>query len=361
MSLTPAVISPKSQSPTENVIEIVSYDGEATRHDLYRALSSMQGDPIENGTLIAENINPDQDYTDDTHNPAVSNFYSLVSYAQDYEQETLAYITRVENDGGTVTDPGWVDQQIAKLKEDQIYNDLSLFLDVRGGIKTREDGGTTYVEKWYDMSQFENDFVQTTEASQPQLETQGIFANGNVYMTAPSSDSLNLLEQPEDELAHRASILIWGKINGFTQTAEQFIGKSGEDHWMFRRRANISGIEAKWRNNGSDQHGGSNYTETVAFDDNEWHQGWARWARGGGFDNISEVGVDNTADVISTTTTGVGMSPSAGDVTLFVQDAGGLQRYYGGQLNTIMLFSNVITESYIADHYNDNLGYYGLI
>ncbi len=68
------------EATTEQItVAFPTYDSEAERHDLYRHTESMQGAPIRNGTKIAEDIDPSQDYVDDTVDPYEDYNYQLVS------------------------------------------------------------------------------------------------------------------------------------------------------------------------------------------------------------------------------------------------------------------------------------------
>lgn len=77
--LTAPSISIQQATDTQIDIEIISFDSDAERHDLYRAETSMEGAPIRNGVLLASNIDPTQVYEDTTVEQGKTYYYLLVS------------------------------------------------------------------------------------------------------------------------------------------------------------------------------------------------------------------------------------------------------------------------------------------
>ena len=106
MSLQPAVISQKAVTTDSITIEIVSYDVSAVKHYMYRALQSMQGDPILNGVLINDNVDPTQDFIDTSINQSTLYYYALVSEeaASPLVNGLQAYFQFEEESGSTAFD-----------------------------------------------------------------------------------------------------------------------------------------------------------------------------------------------------------------------------------------------------------------
>lgn len=74
-----AIISVNSETPSEVVLDVVSYDPIAKRHDLYRSLEPMGGDPVGAGLLVKQGFNPKEQIFDNTVVPGNSYYYSPIS------------------------------------------------------------------------------------------------------------------------------------------------------------------------------------------------------------------------------------------------------------------------------------------
>ncbi len=164
MSITPAVISLKSQTPTENVIRIDSYDSEAASHNLWRAVSSDGVDIRPNGEMIAEGIDPEQDYTDTNHDSGETNYYQLESLpSPPMEPETSDYISRVEADNGQVVDTEAVDSDYAFLKSVNLLGNVQFGIAPYAGVIFRDENGDLFIPKAYDLKP--SDFEDAEESN----------------------------------------------------------------------------------------------------------------------------------------------------------------------------------------------------
>lgn len=68
-----------SETGSTITVEIPFYDPKALRHDLYRSTSPMQNKPLRNGTKIGSNIDPGENFIDNTVIPDNTYYYQLVS------------------------------------------------------------------------------------------------------------------------------------------------------------------------------------------------------------------------------------------------------------------------------------------
>src|SRR5690606_1509558 len=103
-----------------------------------------------------------------------------------YEDETLAFQTRVLADGGTVGDLDFVDAVFALAKTDGWYSRLRLFTGEEVGYKAASGAlGTNY-----DASDYDNDFVQATTAAKPTLTQSADFNGKNVGVYDGTDDGM---------------------------------------------------------------------------------------------------------------------------------------------------------------------------
>jgi hypothetical protein len=120
-------------------------------------------------------------------------------------------------DGGTSTDSTYI-QRCARQIEDMGYWDNLVGWWVTKLAKIRNSGGVDYIPKLYDLSGNGNHGVQTVEAYQPMLDTNGAKFDGINDQT--ESDILNCLLSHNDH-----TITFWFKTPYYSGAPPYDIGK----------------------------------------------------------------------------------------------------------------------------------------
>ena len=78
--------------------------------------------------------------------------------------EARLQAARITADGGTVVDVAWINKVIKTLKHMGIYSDCKFIAGANLGFK---NAGSNKVSTLYDVSEYNNDVVQTTDANRP--------------------------------------------------------------------------------------------------------------------------------------------------------------------------------------------------
>ena len=127
-----------------------------------------------------------------------------------FAPETLTQIARIEADGGTVIDAGWMDLVISILKAQSIYSNCKFLADANFAVK--KDGADA-VSVLYDISGNNNDAVQATGAAQPiwtaaqQNGKAGLVFDGSDDVLSSTSNGFNITGP--------FSILSWGNATSW--------------------------------------------------------------------------------------------------------------------------------------------------
>lgn len=350
MALIKPEISLESKSTTQTVVRIDVYDPSAAAHNLWRSIG-VGTDPS-NGVKIGDDIDPTQLQTD-VHGqlPGETLRYALESLpsVSIYEPETQAYIDRVETDGGQVMDPAWVDAEIVKLKNAGIYGSVSFYLDVRAGVKLRQDGENYYVEKAYDMGPQNHDFQQQTASRQPLFDEKGFLGSpGNqTYLNGGNPPGLNPL--------NNVTFQFWFRTAGTNVDWAQIVGK-GNDHYLMRRNSS-TGVRASYRA-GSDSDVHTRVDSPDNLNDGQWHSFHSRFSYGGASqvaDCYTNYGTGNEAGQ-TTGTVSSEMAASPDDVLLLTQFQG--TRHFNGWLNQVLVIDTLLELSDYAAFRADDSFYY---
>ena len=110
----------------------------------------------------------------------IANGWSITGQAPPiaYEAETVAYIDRVEADGGVVLEPDYVDAVFKRLKEKNLLSTLKHWTSYRAGMKK---DASNNISKLYSLASG-SDVVQTTASAQPEYSASGLLLKASRFL-----------------------------------------------------------------------------------------------------------------------------------------------------------------------------------
>lgn len=116
---------------------------------------------------------------------AQSKFFTLYDSGISYEIETLAYKTRVEADGGTVINIGYLDDFIKDAKNKGYYDSLLVAVDVNWGVKKNANNKVLKLydlfNRMYDYSTpYYTDYAQSDTSQSPSFVPNKLGSMGGI-------------------------------------------------------------------------------------------------------------------------------------------------------------------------------------